>query len=120
MHIFAGTDVFNTVEVIRKLQVFLLVIHGTNDETCPCWMAHNIYDACRAPKRIHIVDGGLHKNLFILDPDTLIWVISQFIAELPQTTRTLSVEDTPPIEEWTNSALRTMRKFLRKRATQSA
>jgi len=121
MHLFAGTDVFNSVDVIRKLQVPLLILHGTNDETCPCWMAHNLYDACSAPKRIHTVEGGLHKDLFIRDPETLIWVLSQFIAELPpHGTVPLAVEETPPIEEWTNSALRAVRKLLRKIATQNA
>jgi len=120
MHVFAGNDVFNTIDVIRRLQVPLLILHGTEDETCPRWMAHNIYDACAAPKRLHTVEGGMHKDLFIRDPDTLIWVLSQFIAELPHGTRTVSVEETPPIEEWMNSALRTMRKVLRKRAPQHA
>jgi len=120
MHVLAGNDVFNTVDVIRKLQVPLLVLHGTDDETCPCWMGHKIFAACAAPKRIHTVPSGMHKNLFILDPDTLIWVLSQFIAELPHTTRTQSVEEAPPIEEWTNSALRSVRKLLRKRAAQHA
>lgn len=116
MHVFAGTDVFNTVDVIRKLQIPLLILHGTEDETCPCWMAHKIYDACPAPKRIYTVPGGLHKNLFIADPDAMIWALTQFIAELPHTTRVASIEETPHIEEWTNSALRTVRKLIRKHA----
>jgi fermentation-respiration switch protein FrsA (DUF1100 family) len=120
MHVFAGNDVFDTVGVIRKLQVPLLILHGADDETCPSWMAQKIFNACAAPKRIHTVEGGMHKDLFIRDPDTLIWVLSQFIAELPHGTRTVSVEETPPIEEWMNSALRTMRKVLRKRAPQHA
>src|ERR1051325_7587937 len=93
MHVFAGTDVFNTVEVIRKLQVPLLILHGTEDETCPCWMAHKLFDACPSPKRIYTIPDGLHKNLFIHDPDTMVWAISQFIAELPHTTRVVSVDD---------------------------
>lgn len=120
MHVFAGNDVFDTIGVIRKLQVPLLILHGTDDETCPCWMAHNLYDACSAPKRIHTIDGGMHKDLFIRDPDALIWALSQFIAELPHATRTLSVEETPPLEEWTNSALRAMRKLMRKITAQTA
>jgi fermentation-respiration switch protein FrsA (DUF1100 family) len=114
MHLFAGHDVFDTVDVIRKLQVPLLMLHGTDDEVCPCWMAHNIYDACPAPKQIRTIDGGLHKDLFIRDPDTLIWAISQFIAELPHVTRTFSVEEPPALELWTDSALRTVRRWFRR------
>lgn len=120
VHLFAGTDVFETSDVIRRLQVPLLVLHGSDDPTCPCWMAHNLYDACKTMKRIHVVDGGVHKDLFIRDPESMVRAISQFIADLPPGTRTVSVEETPAIEQWTDSALRTVRKFVRKRVAQHA
>ncbi|HEV3485933.1 MAG TPA: alpha/beta hydrolase [Vicinamibacterales bacterium] len=113
MHIFAGTDVFNTIDVIRRLQVPLLVLHGTDDEVIPCAMAHEILGACPTPKRIFCVEGGLHKDLFIKDADALIWAISQFIAELPHAHRTYSVEEPPVVEQWTDSALRAVRRALR-------
>lgn len=120
LHLFAG-NIFDTVSVIRRLQVPLLVLHGTQDEVCPCWMAHEIFDACPAPqKRIHCVDGGLHKDLYLRDPDALIWAISQFIAELPHTTRTRSVEEAPVIEEWADLALRAVRGLMRKKRSQHA
>ena len=120
LHLVAGTDVFDTIDVIGKLQVPLLILHGAEDEVCPCRMAHNLFDKCTAQKRIHVVEGGLHKDLFLRDPDTLIWAISQFIAELPHTTRRESVEETPPLEVWTDSALRAVRKILRKSFAQQA
>jgi alpha-beta hydrolase superfamily lysophospholipase len=117
LHLFAG-NIFDTTSVLRKLQVPLLVLHGTSDEVCPCWMAHHNFEACPSPhKQIHTIDGGLHKDLFVRDPDALIWAISQFIAELPQTTRTWSVEETPALEEWTDSALRALRGLLRRKRT---
>ena len=115
LHLLSG-NVFDTVGVMKRLQVPLLVLHGTDDEVCPCWMAHTIFDACPSPmKRIHCVEGGLHKDLYLRDPDSLIWAISQFIAELPKSTHTWSVEEAPAIEEWTDSALRLLRHLLRKR-----
>ena len=113
LHLCAGTDVMNTLDIIGKLQVPLLILHGTEDEVCPCWMAHKLHDACKAPKRIHCIEGGLHKDLFIRDPNSLIWAISQFIAELPHGTRTFSVEEPPVIELWTDSALRAVRRLFR-------
>src|SRR5687767_10281372 len=44
LHLVAGTDVFNTIDVIKRLQVPLLILHGSDDEVCPCWMAHNLFD----------------------------------------------------------------------------
>jgi alpha-beta hydrolase superfamily lysophospholipase len=112
LHWFAGNE-FNTVDVIKHLQVPLLILHGTADEVCPNWMAQHIYDACQSEKRIHRVEGGLHKDLYIRDPDALIWAVSQFIAELPRNPKTFSVEDAPAIEQWTDSALRVLRRVFR-------
>jgi fermentation-respiration switch protein FrsA (DUF1100 family) len=118
MHLFAGNDVFNTIDVIQRLQVPLLVLHGSDDEVCPCWMAHNIFDLCPAPKRIRTVEGGLHKDLFLREPDTLIWEISQFIAGLPHTSRTFSIEEPPPIEQWTDAVFRTLRRLVRRQTAE--
>lgn len=120
VHLIAGTDVMNTVEVIEKLQVPLLILHGSDDEVCPSWMAQDLFDRCKSPKRMHRVEGGLHKDLFIREPDALIWAISQFIAELPRGTRTFSVEEPPVIEQWTDPALRALRRAMRKRTPQQA
>jgi len=118
LHLFAGT-VFNTLEVIRRLQVPLLVLHGTDDEVCPCWMAHDLARACPAQKKIVCIEGGLHKDLFVRDPDAMIWAISQFIAELPRG-RTFSVEEPPAIEQWADLALRTLRRAVRRKLVQHA
>ena len=120
LHLLAG-NIFDTVGVIRRLQVPLLVLHGTDDEVCPCWMAHEIFGACPSPlKRIHCVEGGLHKDLYIRDPDALIWAISQFIADLPQTAPAWSVEEPPAVEKWTDTALRLLRGLVRKKRVQQA
>lgn len=113
LHWFAG-DLFDTLGTVKRLQVPLLVMHGTADEVIPCWMAREIFGACPTDKRMHTVDGGLHKDLYIRDANALIWAISQFIADLPPTHRTVSVEETPAIEQWTASALRALRRAIRK------
>jgi len=115
LHLLAG-DLFNTLSVIRNLQVPLLVLHGTEDEVCPCSMAHEIFDACKAPKRIHRIEGGLHKDLFTRDPDTLVWAISQFIAELPKNHHADSVEGSPKLEQLAATVLRMLRRAIRRRS----
>ena len=117
MHWFTG-DLFDTLSVIKKLQVPLLLMHGTADEVIPCAMGHELFGACPSPKRIHIVEGGLHKDLYVRDADALIWAISQFIADLPHTHRTVSVEEPPVIEQWTDSALRAVRRAFRGRSAE--
>lgn len=118
LHLLAG-DLFNTLDVIRRLTIPLLVLHGTEDETCPSWMGHELHDHCPAPmKRIHAVEGGMHKDLFQRDPDSLVWAISQFLADLPRDERqAFSVEETPRIEQWKASALRAWRRIFRRKTS---
>lgn len=119
MHLFAG-NVFDTLSVVRRLQVPLLVLHGTDDEVVPCWMAHDLYGACGTKKGIHCVEGGLHKDLFERDPDALVWAISQFITDIPQSGRAHSVEQAPAIEQWTTSAIGVLRRLARRRNAERA
>jgi alpha-beta hydrolase superfamily lysophospholipase len=83
MHLLAG-KLFDTLAVVKRLDVPLLVLHGGSDEVIPCSMAHEIFDACPTPKQIHIVEGGLHKDLYIRDCDALVWAVNQFAIELGQ------------------------------------
>ena len=81
MHLLAG-GLFDTIGVIRTLDVPLLVMHGTDDEVVPFAMAHELFGACPTPlKRIQHVDGGLHKDLYQRDPDSLVRAVSQFLAD---------------------------------------
>lgn len=112
MHLLAG-DLFDTYSVVKRLQVPLLVIHGTDDEAIPCSMAHELFDACPGEKRIHCIEGGLHKDLFVRDPDSIVWHLSRFLADLPRHRRTPSVEAQPKLEEWAHAAMRTVRGVFR-------
>jgi uncharacterized protein len=81
MHLLAG-GLFDTIRVIRELDLPLLVMHGTHDEVVPCAMAHELLAACPSPlKRIQCIDGGLHKDLYQRDPDSLVRAVSQFLAD---------------------------------------
>ncbi|MBV9493880.1 MAG: alpha/beta hydrolase [Acidobacteria bacterium] len=121
LHLVTG-DFFDTLSVLRKLEVPLLLIHGENDETCPSWMAQRLYDACPATKRIEIVREGLHKDLFIRDADGLTWAIHQFVSELPHTARRVSIEQPPPtgIDFFVDAFFRSVRRHLRRHPAQHA
>ena len=81
LHLVAG-DIFNTLRVVRNLNVPLLIMHGTEDEVVPCSMAHELHDACPAPKRLFTVEGGLHKDLFIRDGEGIVFAVNQFVQDL--------------------------------------
>lgn len=82
LHLVAG-NVFDTLSVIRKLKVPLLIIHGASDEVVPTAMARELFDACTAAKKLEIIDGGQHKDLYTRDCDSIVWSINRFAAALP-------------------------------------
>jgi alpha-beta hydrolase superfamily lysophospholipase len=81
MHLLAG-GLFDTLRVIRTLDVPLLVMHGTADEVVPCSMSHEIFAACNTRKHLHIVENALHKDMYEREGDALVRSVSEFIAEL--------------------------------------
>lgn len=114
LHLFAGR-IFDTLAVVRTLKVPLLVLHGTEDETCPCWMAHRLYEHASAPKkRMYTVDGGMHKDLFVRDCDTLVWAINQFAAELPRNQHDVALPPSP-LDHLIDSGFRWVRRQWRRR-----
>lgn len=76
LHVLAG-GLFNNLHAIRRLRIPLLLIHGTADELIPCSMAGVLFEACPSPKRLHIVQGGMHKDVFEHDGDALVWSIAE-------------------------------------------
>lgn len=110
LHLFAG-NFFDTLNVVRSLRVPLLVIHGTEDEVCPSWMAHKLHDASGcAIKRLYMVDGGMHKDLFLRDCDSLVWAVNQFATDLP-----LGVHEAAAPPSVTDQIVDSFFRFMRRR-----
>ena len=112
LHLLAG-DLFNTLDSVRKLQIPLLVLHGSADESIPCAMAHELFGACKTHKRIHIVEGGLHGDLYERDPAALVRAFSEFLAEVPLHARPFRIEPPSKVDEAIDAALRVMRHAIR-------
>jgi fermentation-respiration switch protein FrsA (DUF1100 family) len=118
MHLISGR-LFDTLSIVRKLRIPLLVIHGQADETCPCWMGDALYDACATDKRIERIEGGLHKDLWVRDPDALTWVVNRFATELPRSAHVIT--DPPRLyEQAIDSAFRFLRRHTRRRSVLKA
>jgi alpha-beta hydrolase superfamily lysophospholipase len=108
MHLLAG-KLFDTLAVVKRLTVPLLVLHGSADETVPSWMAHRLHDSCAAPKHIHVIDGGLHKDLYIRDSDSLTQALNQFASSLSSGTTEVPLKKSP------ESAWRVLRRLMSRR-----
>ncbi|MCU1231157.1 MAG: alpha/beta hydrolase [Acidobacteria bacterium] len=117
LHLFSGA-LFDTLAVIRGLDVPLLIIHGSDDEVCPKSMAQKLYEVCGVTKKmLFLVEGGLHKDLYVRDADTLVWAVNRFAAELPRGRRHV-VEPVPFLDHLIDSAFRYVRHHFRRAEAQ--
>jgi len=116
LHLFSGS-LFDTLAVVQNLDVPLLLIHGSEDEVCPSSMAQKLYDKCASKKMLFVVKGGLHKDLFVRDADTLIWAVNRFASELPRNARH-HLEPVPFIDHLIDTAFRHLRHFAATRRDQ--
>lgn len=114
IHLVSGR-LLDTLDFIRHVKVPTLFIQGSADEVCPGWMAQKLYDACAAKtKKLVLVEGGLHKDLFERDDSQeLVWAINRFATELPRTPH--AAQDAPrPFEEMLDRGLRYVRRHRRR------
>ncbi len=113
LYLVAG-NLFDTVKVLRKLQVPLMLIHGSEDETCPKWMAERLRAACASRSTVVMIEGGMHKDLYVRDSDSIVWAVNRFATELPRNTQ-VPVEPVGPVEQLIDAAFRHVRRQLRRR-----
>jgi alpha-beta hydrolase superfamily lysophospholipase len=107
---------FDTVQSLRGLEIPLLILHGTEDEACPCWMAEAMYESCGSPrKEIHRVQGGLHKDLWERDGPAMVALVNRFAKQLEPRANRAAYE--PRLFD---GALRFVRRLLRGAGSQPA
>ena len=118
LHLLSGR-LFDTLEVVRNLTVPVLIIHGTTDEVCPSWMARQLHDSCAASeKKLVLVDGGLHKDLFERpDAQKLVSEINQFALSLRCTPHEVQYKP-GAAEQLLDHALRYVRRIWRRHLVQ--
>jgi len=118
LHLVSGR-LFDTLEVVRNLTVPALIIHGTTDEVCPSWMAQQLHDSCgAAEKKLILVEGGLHKDLFERpDAQDLVWQINRFATSLHCTPHVVQYQPSAG-EQLLDHALRFVRRQWRRHLVQ--
>jgi fermentation-respiration switch protein FrsA (DUF1100 family) len=118
LHLVSGR-LFDTLEVVEDLTIPALIIHGANDEVCPAWMAQKLHDAYgSASKKLILVEGGLHKDLFERpDAQTLVFEINRFAAGLRSTSHVVRHHPSPA-DQFFDQSLRFVRRYWRHHLTQ--
>jgi len=114
LHLVSGSF-FDTHHVISSLDVPLLVLHGSADEVCPVSMAQKLYDSSpHATKSYYFVEGGLHKDLYVRDGDSLVWAVNRFALSLPRMVFS-RVEPMPLTDQIVDAAWRFFRHHIGRR-----
>lgn len=71
----------SALEQVKKSQVPILFIHGTEDNFVHADMAPRLYDACNSPKEILMVEGAGHGESYLMDPETYFRTVFDFICQ---------------------------------------
>ena len=74
-----GMDECNGKREVKKAKVPIFFIHGSADTFVPCFMCHEMYDACLAPKKKLIVEGAGHAESYLKDTATYERELNKFM-----------------------------------------
>lgn len=73
---------FDTGVALSRLEIPVMLIHGTEDEVIPVRMTHELVSACRRTPAVHLIHGGEHKNLYQRDGEAILQRLQMFISNL--------------------------------------
>lgn len=60
---FIKNDIFNSKELIRKINVPILIVHGTNDEVVKIKHGEELFSLANEPKKFIIYEGAMHNDV---------------------------------------------------------
>ncbi|MBN4074190.1 alpha/beta fold hydrolase [bacterium AH-315-D21] len=72
---------FDAVGHVSRSSVPKLIFHGGSDRIVSHINSERIFDSARPPKKIHLISGGDHKGLDLVDPDLYHGILREFLVE---------------------------------------
>jgi fermentation-respiration switch protein FrsA (DUF1100 family) len=69
----------STLKQVSKSKTPTLFIHGDQDDFVPTYMVYELYNACKAPKDLLVIEGAGHAESFIVNQNLCRRTIIQFI-----------------------------------------
>lgn len=76
------SDGYSTLEAMETCTTPILFVHGTGDTFVPVEMTMQNYEACKAPKKLLLVDGANHGMSYVTDPESYEAAVLDFWKEL--------------------------------------
>ena len=71
----------SSVEQVKKAEVPMLFIHGSEDNFVKTNMVYDVYEACPTVKDILVIDGAGHGEAYQMDPELYFETVFGFISE---------------------------------------
>lgn len=56
-------DLLNSAELIKKINIPILISHGTNDEIVPVKHSYKLYELANEPKKLILLEGARHNDV---------------------------------------------------------
>ncbi len=57
----------------------IVFIHGKEDHYVPCWMSIDMYEACRAPKELHLIEDCGHAAAYMVATDEYTAMVNRLL-----------------------------------------
>ncbi len=89
-----GSGEHSTVDALKKTDIPVLFVHGTDDHFVPVEMTYENYKACNAPKRLLIVPGADHAMSYYINKEEYERVVRGFWQEFDNAQREAADETT--------------------------
>lgn len=79
-----SADSYSTIEAMKTNTKPILFIHGSDDGFVPVSMTLECYEACKAPKKLVVVNGADHGMSYIVDKDLYEKTVIEFWNEFDE------------------------------------
>lgn len=113
LHVLSGNPL-DTAGCVASLKIPTMIVHGSNDEVCPAWMAERLYGACRDEHReLHVIPGGMHSNLYQMDADGMVALLRRFATDLASEEERIEHTHHAPDPSWHHRLFRYVRRTQR-------
>jgi fermentation-respiration switch protein FrsA (DUF1100 family) len=73
---------YDSLTAIRSVSSPLMLIHGEADSLVPSWCSQQLLDAATGPKRLHLIPGAGHNDVFSQGGPELWRALREFLISL--------------------------------------
>ena len=71
---------YTPLEAMKTCKIPVIFFHGEDDAFVPCYMCHEIYDACTSPKKMVTIPKAGHGLVYLIDNDCYFNSVVEFFS----------------------------------------